>query len=232
MALRFATATVVCLAVATCPTAEASFALPLSAIKANAYSATGGGGGGGGGSSRGGSGSPEKRFQRGVLTKHATRGCFVLCMTPSSLAGNGAPNAASRRRAGFGCHGLPAGAVEPTSPSVRRTRSGVFASQPLGSFLNRQGLGGYEGALIRGGGGGGDLGGARSLKCGAKEGGEAPQVQSRFRRVFDRMRGRAPAPVSAATTDMIYDTKVWGRARWRSVGGEDSGCRGLGRCRH
>ncbi|CAN0259822.1 unnamed protein product, partial [Laminaria digitata] len=106
MALRVAAAAAVCLAAATCPTAEGSCALAPSATQSSAHSVRGGGGSDGGS----GSGSPEKRFQRRGLAKHATRGCFVLCVTPSSLAGNGSDAARRRRAAGFQCRGLPEGA--------------------------------------------------------------------------------------------------------------------------
>lgn len=166
------------------------------------------------------------------LAEYSTRGCFVLCVTPSTAAGPEAGTGGGGRRG--------SGVVTATS-SVRRTRAGAVASQPLlaGAFLNRGSLGDRVAAaaaaaaggggcgglgLSRGsggdGGGGGDVdagtgaaGGGRGLECAAKDGGKAGRARSRLRQILNKMRGgrAAPAPpvavaAAAAGNEMMYDT--------------------------
>lgn len=161
--------------------------------------------------------------RRRGLAKNATRGCFVLCVTPSSATTTGSDGCSSSRRGGSGgdrghCGG---GGLAATSSSIRRTRAGVVASQSLlaGVFLNRKSLewrvadaaaGGGCGALGSSRGGGDDVGagkngsgggGARVLECAAKDqdGGKASRVRSRVRQIVNRMRGgRSPAAALAA----------------------------------
>eukprot|EP00752_Nemacystus_decipiens_P001289 g1282.t1 len=162
------------------------------------------------------------------LAEYSTRGCFVLCVTPSTATAGAQAGTGGRhqRRGGVG--------VVAGTSTVRRTRAGAVASQPLlaGAFLNRRSLedrvavaaaGGDGGCgavgLSRGGGAGGDLaagtgvaGGARGLECAAKNGGKGGRTRSRLRKILHKIRGgRAtppPVTVAAAATgnEMMYDT--------------------------
>lgn len=164
------------------------------------------------------SGSVGCCHRRG-LADYSTRGCFVLCVTPSSATAVEASGGDSSRRRGRG----GSGGLTATS-SVRRTRAGAVASQPLlaGAFLNRGSLeqrvaaAGGDGCPALGlsrGGGGGDAdvdvaagtgtGGGRGLECAAKDG----RARSRFRQILNKLRGGAPPPVAvAAGSEMMYDT--------------------------
>ncbi|CAM9778905.1 unnamed protein product, partial [Ectocarpus fasciculatus] len=163
--------------------------------------------------------------RRRGFAEYSTRGCFVLCVTPSSAKAAAAAAADSERRssgraaAGGGGGG---GRLVATS-SVRRTRAGAVASQPVlaGAFLNRGGLdrrgvgNGGDGCVSLGlsrGGGGDEVepgGGARALECAMEDGRKGSRLRGRFRQVLDKIRGRAAAPppvaVAAAGNQMMYD---------------------------
>lgn len=134
--------------------------------------------------------------RRRGLEQYGTRGCFVLCVTPASAAGD----RFSRDHRSRSC------ATTATS-TVRRTRAGAIASRPPGGLFGRGGVEGHgDGSLADSGRSGA---GAGLLACrAAKDGAEDGRVErSRFRRVFDKMRGYVPPPAKAANT-LIYDTQV------------------------
>lgn len=171
------------------------------------------------GGSRGAScGSGGGGCRRRGFAEYSTRGCFVLCVTPSSAKATESERRSSGRAAGGG------GRLVATS-SVRRTRAGAVASQPVlaGAFLNRGSLdqrgvgnGGGDGCLSlglnRGGGGGDEVGsggGARALECAMEDGRKGGRLRGRIRQVLNKMRGRAASPppvaATAAGNQMMYD---------------------------
>lgn len=189
-----AAAATACLAAATCPPmTEAGALFPAACGSSTVKTGARGTHGGGGGNRRG-------------LQEYATRGCFVLCVTPTSACGeySSDPTARWRRRQG-GCTALKS--------ASGRTRAGAVASQPRGGFVDQRGTLREQFGLRRSADGMGRGGGASPLECraGMNDGGKPGRVRSRFRRVFDKIRGRVPPPAAAASQDsntITYDKKV------------------------
>lgn len=158
-------------------------------------------------SAGGGNGSPEACRRRG-LGGYTTRGCFVLCVTPTSAsAGCGDARRERQRRGGTPAMGL-----------VGRTRAGAVSRPPLAGFLSRGPLGAttqgglLDGADVGANGGGAGRRGAGALECrgaGENGGGNVGRARSRARRAFDRMRGRVPPPAAAAASPLLFDTQVF-----------------------
>lgn len=128
---------------------------------------------------------------------HATRDCFVLCVTSST---------GDHRKSGGRRRGEHSKAVAEVSDSVHRTQAGIASS----SFLHRATNG-----ILRNGRGRSLVAGA--LKCRAG-GGEEPLDGLRasrggFRRILDRIRGFKPLAASRTTgIDMIKVSWGWGSA--------------------
>ncbi|CAB1113175.1 ABC [Ectocarpus sp. CCAP 1310/34] len=191
----------------------------------NGVAPTAAGAPGGFGGSRGASCGSGGGGRRRGFAEYSTRGCFVLCVTPSSAKAAAAES--KRRSSGRAAGGGGGGGRLVATSSVRRTRAGAVASQPIlaGAFLNRGNLDqrgvanrGGDGCeslgLNRGGGGsGGDEvgsgGGARALECAMEDDRKGGHSRGRFRQVLNKMRGRAAAPppvaVAAAGSQMMYD---------------------------
>lgn len=141
------------------------------------------------------------------LGEKATRGCFVLCVTPSSMASSDVSSSGGgrgRRQAGRGRWAGGAVAMGLAADTVRRTRAGAVSSpRPLSGFLQRT-----EHGVV--GGVNGEAGVVSALQCTAGDGdrrsSRGGSKRALFRRMVARVRGVAP-PASAAET-ILLDVQV------------------------
>lgn len=139
--------------------------------------------------------------RRRGLEEYASRGCFVLCVTPASASSKDHPSGTVRRQRR---------SRELKHASVfGRTRAGTVASRSLeGSFARGNGFGRHNQQQMGVRGLGAEFGLWGSKNDSAAEERLKSKRRSRIRRVFDRMVGRVHPRAATASAAMIYDTKV------------------------
>lgn len=139
--------------------------------------------------------------RRRGLEEYASRGCFVLCVTPASASSKDHPSGTVRRQR---C------SRELKHASIfGRTHAGTVASRSLeGSFTRGNGFGRQNQQQMGGRGLGGEFGLWGSNKDSADDERLKSKRRSRIRRVFDRMVGRVQPRAATASAALIYDTQI------------------------